>query len=74
LSSLYLNIDGAACDSTAPATVWDYTKCMEVDSQFFYSGPPYDEIARVYIQVEFDVSQSPLFVLCLYVFVTPTRI
>ncbi len=47
---------------------------MEVDSQFFYSGPPYDEIARVYIQVEFDVSQSPLFVLCLYVFVTPTRI
>lgn len=36
--------------STAPATVWDYKTCMEVDSQFFYSGPPYDEIARVYIQ------------------------
>ncbi|KXS22044.1 hypothetical protein M427DRAFT_129820 [Gonapodya prolifera JEL478] len=30
-------------------TVWDYKTCMEADSQFFWSGAPWDIITRQYI-------------------------
>lgn len=35
--------------STAPPTVYNYRQCMEIDSQYFYSGAPWDNIARMYV-------------------------
>lgn len=35
-------------DPVSPPTVWDYTQCMEVDGQFFYSGSPWELKARDY--------------------------
>lgn len=35
--------------ATKTATVWSSDICMEVDSQFFYSGSPFDQVSRQYI-------------------------
>ena len=32
----------------APPRVWGYRQCMEVDSQFFWSGAPWDMVSRAY--------------------------
>lgn len=33
----------------APPRVWGYRQCMEIDSQFFWSGAPWDMVARAYV-------------------------
>lgn len=47
-----------------PPKVYDYKQCVEVDSQFFYSGVPWDMTARNYtaltINMAFNTSLTPL--------------
>ena len=39
----------AAVAPAAGPTVWGYQECMEIDSQFFWSGAPWDMVARQYV-------------------------
>jgi hypothetical protein len=32
------------CVHAAPPRVWGYKQCMEIDSQFFWSGAPWDMV------------------------------
>jgi hypothetical protein len=34
----------AAAMHAAPPRVWGYKQCMEIDSQFFWSGAPWDMV------------------------------
>eukprot|EP00878_Enallax_costatus_P008523 GHUV01008911.1.p1 GENE.GHUV01008911.1~~GHUV01008911.1.p1 ORF type:complete len:410 (+),score=61.73 GHUV01008911.1:192-1421(+) len=34
---------------TVPPKVWTYKECMEIDSQYFWSGAPWDMVARSYV-------------------------
>jgi len=47
-----------------PPKVYDYKQCVEVDSQFFYSGVPWDMTARNYtaltINLAFNTSLTAL--------------
>lgn len=40
----------------APARVWGYKQCMEIDSQFFWSGAPWDMVARSYVADTLNVA------------------
>lgn len=33
----------------APPRIWNYRQCMEVDTQYFWSGAPWDIVARAYV-------------------------
>jgi len=43
-------------DPKSPPTVYDYKQCVEVDSQFFYSGVPWDMTARNYSAVTINLA------------------
>lgn len=32
-----------------PPKVWTYKECMEIDSQYFWSGAPWEIVARAYV-------------------------
>ena len=36
------------CPAAAP-TIYGYKQCMEIDSQYFWSGAPWDMVARKYV-------------------------
>lgn len=53
-----------------PPKVYGYKECVEVDSQFFYSGVPWDMTARNYsaltINMAFNTSLTSLDVIAVY--------
>jgi hypothetical protein len=38
----------AAAPAAAP-TVWNYTQCMEIDTQYWWNGAPWDMVSRSYV-------------------------
>ncbi|KAI8467059.1 MAG: hypothetical protein J3K34DRAFT_524060 [Monoraphidium minutum] len=38
-----------AIPSAAPPKLWSYRECMEISSQYFWSGAPWDMVARKYV-------------------------
>lgn len=44
---------------SSPPHVWSYTQCMEIDSQFFYSGAPWDMVARSYVASTLNAAALP---------------
>lgn len=42
---------------TAP-TVYDYTRTVEIDGQFFFSGTPWDMVARNYSALTLNIANN----------------
>ncbi|KAF6259950.1 hypothetical protein COO60DRAFT_1700592 [Scenedesmus sp. NREL 46B-D3] len=43
------NVSYPDVTQTTPPRVWSYKQCMEIDSQYFWSGAPWDMVARSYV-------------------------
>lgn len=42
----------------APPRVWGYKQCMEIDSQIFWSGAPWDMMARAYVAANLNTAMK----------------